>query len=92
MSCAFGRVADHHTLLYDLPLFKTPVLDKLRWTSDSPRGLSTHVDGEQAHGLGECLGCGQNGVNTNGAAAKLIDFDRLVKNIFPGTFGNIKVD
>ena len=31
-----------------------------------------------------------NGVNTNGAAAKVINFDRLGKKVRPGTFGNIK--
>ena len=33
----------------------------------------------------------QNGVNTNGAAAKVRKFGRLVKKVRPGTFGNIKV-
>ena len=28
-----------------------------------------------------------NGVNTNGAAAKVIDFDRLGEKVRPGTFG-----
>ena len=39
------------------------------------------------------LGCGQmvNGVNTNGAAAKVINFDRLGKKVSPATFGKIKV-
>ena len=32
-----------------------------------------------------------NGVNTNGAAAKAINFDRLGKKLTPGTFGKIKV-
>ena len=32
-----------------------------------------------------------NGVDTNGAAAKVIVFDRLGKKVRPGTFGNIKV-
>ena len=32
-----------------------------------------------------------NGVNTNGAAAKVMDFDRLGKKVRPGTFGEIKV-
>ena len=32
-----------------------------------------------------------NGVNTNGAAATVMNFDRLGKNIRPGTFGKIKV-
>ena len=32
-----------------------------------------------------------DGVNTNGAAAKVIDFDRLGKKVRPGTFGKIKV-
>ena len=32
-----------------------------------------------------------NGVNTNGAAAKEMNFDRLGKKVRPGTFGNIKV-
>ena len=31
-----------------------------------------------------------NGVNANGAAAKVMDFDRFVK-MNPGTFGKIKV-
>ena len=33
----------------------------------------------------------RNGVNTEGAAAKVISFDRLGKRIRPGTFGKIKV-
>ena len=37
------------------------------------------------------VGCGQNGVNTNGAAAKLINIDRLGEKVRPGTTGNIKV-
>ena len=32
-----------------------------------------------------------NGVNTNGAAAKVMNFDRLGKKVRPGTFGNMKV-
>ena len=32
-----------------------------------------------------------NGVNTNGAAAKVVNFDRLGKKVCPGTFGRIKV-
>ena len=32
-----------------------------------------------------------NGVNTNGAAAKVMNLDRLGKKVRPGTFGNIKV-
>ena len=32
-----------------------------------------------------------NGVNTNGAAAEAINFDRLGKKVHPGTFGNTKV-
>ena len=35
------------------------------------------------------VGRGQNGVNTNGAAAKVMDFDRLRKKVRPGTFWNI---
>ena len=31
------------------------------------------------------------GVNTNGAAAKVMNFDRLGKKVRPGTFGKIKV-
>ena len=37
------------------------------------------------------FGCGTKGVNTNGAAAKVNDFDRLGKKVRPGPFGNIKV-
>ena len=33
----------------------------------------------------------RNGVNTNGAAAKVIYVDRLGNRVRPGTFGNIKV-
>ena len=33
-----------------------------------------------------------NGVNTNGAAAEVRNFDRLGENIRPGTFGKIIVD
>ena len=36
------------------------------------------------------LGCKTNGVNTNGAAAKVMNFDRLGKKVRPGTFVNIK--
>ena len=32
-----------------------------------------------------------NGVKTNGAAAKVMIFDRLGKKVRPGTFGKIKV-
>ena len=32
-----------------------------------------------------------NGVDTNGAAAKAMNVDRLCKKVRPGTFGNIKV-
>ena len=32
-----------------------------------------------------------NGVNTNRAAAKVMNFDRLGKKVRPGTFGKIKV-
>ena len=32
-----------------------------------------------------------NGVNSNGAAAKVMIFDRLGKKVRPGTFGRIKV-
>ena len=32
-----------------------------------------------------------NGVNTNGATAKVTNFDGLGKEVRPGTFGNIKV-
>ena len=38
-----------------------------------------------------CLGCGQMGSNTNGAAAKVMIFDMLGKKESPGTFWNIKV-
>ena len=31
------------------------------------------------------------GVNTNGAAAKVMVFDRLGKKVLPGTFGKIKL-
>ena len=32
-----------------------------------------------------------NGVNTNGAAAKVMNFDRLEKKVRRGTFGKIRV-
>ena len=32
-----------------------------------------------------------NGVNTNGAAAKVMNFDRLGKKVHPSTFGKIRV-
>ena len=32
-----------------------------------------------------------NGVNTSGAATKVITFDRLWKKVRPGTFGKIQV-
>ena len=32
-----------------------------------------------------------NGVNTNGAAAKVMNFDRFGKKVLPGTLGKIKV-
>ena len=38
-----------------------------------------------------CLWLRTNGVNTNGAAAKVMNFDRLGKKVRPGTFGKIKV-
>ena len=31
-----------------------------------------------------------NGVDTHGAAAEVIIFDRLAKKVRPGTFGNIQ--
>ena len=31
-----------------------------------------------------------NGANTNGAATKVINFDRVGKKVRPGTFGKIK--
>ena len=31
-----------------------------------------------------------DGVNTNGAAAKVVNFDKLGKKVHPGTFGRIK--
>ena len=33
-----------------------------------------------------------NGVNTNGAAATVSKFDRMVKKVRPGAFGKIKAD
>ena len=39
----------------------------------------------------EVPGLRTNGVNTNGAAAKVMNFDRLGKKVRPGTFGKIKV-
>ena len=33
-----------------------------------------------------------NGVNPNGAAAKVVKFDRLGKKVRPGTFGRIGVE
>ena len=32
-----------------------------------------------------------NGFNTNGAAANVMNFDRLGKKVRPGTFGNIQI-
>ena len=32
-----------------------------------------------------------NGVNTNGAAAKVVDFDGLGEKVRPDTFGGIRV-
>ena len=32
-----------------------------------------------------------NGVNTNGAAAKVVNFDRLGKRVHPVTFGEINI-
>ena len=32
-----------------------------------------------------------NGFNTNGAVAKVLNFDRLGKKVRPGTFGQIEV-
>ena len=34
---------------------------------------------------------GTNGVNTNGAPAKVMDFDSLGKKARPGTFGKINI-
>ena len=39
----------------------------------------------------ELVGCGQNGVNANGAAAEVMHFDRLGTKVRPGTLGKIKV-
>ena len=37
------------------------------------------------------FGCGPTGSNTNGAAAKVMNFARLGKKVRPGTFGKITV-
>ena len=37
------------------------------------------------------LACGQHGVNTSGAAAKVMNLDRLGKKVRPGTFGKMTV-
>ena len=39
----------------------------------------------------ELIGHGQMGVNTNGAAAKVNNYDGLGKKVRPGTSGEIKV-
>ena len=39
----------------------------------------------------EMLRLRRNGVNTNGAAAKVMNFDRLGKKVCPATFGKIQV-
>ena len=36
------------------------------------------------------FGCGRNGINTNGGAAKVMSFDRLGNKKCPGTSGKIK--
>ena len=36
---------------------------------------------------GAVLGCGQNEVDANGAAAKVMNFEGLEKKVRPGTFG-----
>ena len=38
-------------------------------------------------GKGDLLVCGRMGVSTNGAAAKVRNFDGLEKKVLPGTFG-----
>ena len=42
-------------------------------------------------GLGRSSWLRTNGVNTNGAAAKVMNFDRLGKKVHPGTLEKIKV-
>ena len=47
--------------------------------------------GGDGQGRGDLSWLRTNGVNTNGAAAKVFAFDRLGKKVRPGTFGEIKV-
>ena len=47
-----------------------------------------HDDDEEGQSSGRLR---TNGVNTNGAAAKVMNSDRLGKRVRPGTFGKIKV-
>ena len=51
--------------------------------------MCTHLP---VRATGLCLGWSRtNRVNTNRAAAKVMDFDRLEKRVRPGTFGKMKV-
>ena len=55
------------------------------------RGGVSHTP-KHVHALSECMGwLRTNEVDTNGAAAKVMDFDGLGKKGRPGTFGKIKV-
>ena len=57
----------------------------LRAAELRPRGVQVRAErGPDAPWLRK------NGVNTNGAAAKVLGFDRLWKKARPGTFGTIK--
>ena len=57
---------------------------------DIPRAC-VHVEGAKvsAHACDICLRT--NGVDTNGAAAMVMTFDRLWKKVRPGTFGKIQM-
>ena len=53
--------------------------------------LHARAVAEQASGSRSLRWLRTNGVNTNGAAAKVINFGRFGEKVRPGTFGNIKV-
>ena len=95
--CVFRRVRDRHKLLHYSPLVKKTcvrqvVLDD--WFSLSAagaRGCGGWTSAAEGSAAARCLWLRTNGVNTNGAAAKVINFDRLGKKVRPGTFGKTKV-
>ena len=79
------------------PLFKFPGSSRRPQRGRQRTARARHA-WEQKHCMLLLLCCSlspiwlqTNGVNTHGAAAKVINFDRLGKNIRPGTLGKTKV-